>query len=319
MPSEVETMFTARKPAWHGLGVMTPDALTSRDAIVKAGLDWTVSTRPLFTGKLNTDGVTDLIDVNDHYATVRDSDDSVLGVVGSRYLPIQNLECFDFLDTVVDDSDAKYETAGSLYNGRVIWLLLNLNKSVQVDEDITHNYLLLTNSHDGTSSLKGLTTPIRVVCANTLRLAIGGKTNGFSFKHTSNLQGKVAQARATLTRAYDYVDTFQLEMERLLDTEVTNEKFDEIMTEVMPLPVPTSDNISVITRINNNRSTIENLFNKPEFDTHRNTGWAFINATSNFEQWVSAIRGKASRDTRLAQKTLQGTQSPITDKVYSLI
>ena len=75
MPSEVETMFTARKPAWHGLGVMTPDALTSRDAIVKAGLDWTVSTRPLFTGKLNTDGVTDLIDVNDHYATVRDSDD----------------------------------------------------------------------------------------------------------------------------------------------------------------------------------------------------------------------------------------------------
>tara|TARA_R100000329_G_scaffold121344_1_gene99998 strand:- start:301 stop:1236 length:936 start_codon:yes stop_codon:yes gene_type:complete len=311
MPSEVETMFTARKPAWHGLGVMTPDALSSGDAIVQAGLDWTVSTKELET----TDG----IDVPNYYATVRDTDKSVLGVVGNRYTPIQNLECFDFLDTVVDDSNAKYETAGSLYDGRVVWLLLNLNKPVQVDDDVTHNYLLLTNSHDGSSALKGLTTPIRVVCANTLRLAIDGKNNGFSFKHTSNLSGKVAQARATLTRAYDYVDNFQLEMERLLDTEVTNEKFEEIMTDVMPLPAPTSENVSVITRINNNKATIEKLFNEPEFDTHKNTGWAFINATSNFEQWVSAIRGNASRETRLAQKTLAGTQSPITDRVYSLI
>ena len=110
--------------------------------------------------------------------------------MGNRYTPIQNLECFDFLDTVVDDSNAKYETAGSLYDGRVVWLLLNLNKPVQVDDDVTHNYLLLTNSHDGSSALKGLTTPIRVVCANTLRLAIDGKNNGFSFKHTSNLSGK---------------------------------------------------------------------------------------------------------------------------------
>lgn len=311
MPSEVETMFTARKPAWHGLGVMTPDALSSGDAIVQAGLDWTVSTKELET----TDG----IDVPNYFATVRDTDKSVLGVVGNRYTPIQNLECFDFLDTVVDDSNAKYETAGSLYDGRVVWLLLNLNKPVQVDDDVTHNYLLLTNSHDGSSALKGLTTPIRVVCANTLRLAIDGKNNGFSFKHTSNLSGKVAQARATLTRAYDYVDNFQLEMERLLDTEVTNEKFEEIMTDVMPLPAPTSENVSVITRINNNKATIEKLFNEPEFDTHKNTGWAFINATSNFEQWVSAIRGNASRETRLAQKTLAGTQSPITDRVYSLI
>ena len=311
MPSEVETMFTARKPAWHGLGVMTPDALSSGDAIVQAGLDWTVSTKELET----IDG----IDVPNYFATVRDTDKSVLGVVGNRYTPIQNLECFDFLDTVVDDSNAKYETAGSLYDGRVVWLLLNLNKPVQVDDDVTHNYLLLTNSHDGSSALKGLTTPIRVVCANTLRLAIDGKNNGFSFKHTSNLSGKVAQARATLTRAYDYVDNFQLEMERLLDTEVTNEKFEEIMTDVMPLPAPTSENVSVITRINNNKATIEKLFNEPEFDTHKNTGWAFINATSNFEQWVSAIRGNASRETRLAQKTLAGTQSPITDRVYSLI
>ena len=318
MPSEVESMFSARKSAWHGLGTVTADALTSRDAIRQAGLDWTVSTRPMVTFDAEN-GQAGFIEVPDHYATVRDSDMSVLGVVGRRYTPIQNLECFEFMDTVVDDSDAKYETAGSLYNGRGVWLLLNLNKDVRVDDDVTKNYLLLTNSHDGSSSLKGLTTPIRVVCANTLRLAISGKTNGFSFRHTSNLQGKVAQARATLVSALDYVDEFQVEMERLLDTEVSNEQFESIMNTVMPIPEPTNENIKAVTRITNNRQTIENLFQAPEFPTHVNTAWSLVNATSNFEQWVSSIRGKASRDEKIAQKTIAGTESPITQRVYSLV
>ncbi len=323
MPSEVENMFSARESAWHGLGVITDDALTSSEAIIKAGLDWNVALKPLIAydgvSSYNSGTLRNMIEVPDNYATVRDLDSSVLGVVGRRYTPIQNLDCFDFMDTIVDDSGAKYETAGSLYNGRVVWLLLNLNKEVGVDDDITKNYLLLTNSHDGSSSLKGLTTPIRVVCANTLRLAIDGKTNGFSFRHTSNLGGKVAQARSTLASALTYVDEFQVEMERLLDEEVNDERFEDIMSKVMPIPEPTLDNIKAVTRITNNRDTIKNLFYKPEFPTHTNTAWAFINATSNFEQWVSSIRGKSSRTEKIAQKTIAGTESPITQKVYSLL
>jgi len=318
MPHEIETMFSARIPAWHKLGTVTEGALNSADAIVQAGLDWTVSTRGLMayeTGGLTTD-FKSLVEVPDYYATVRDTDDSVLGVVGRRYTPIQNLECFNFMDTVVDDSDAYYETAGSLYGGKVVWMLLNLNKPAQVDEDITHNYLLLTNSHDGSSSLKGLTTPIRVVCANTLRLAINGQRNGFSYRHTTNLKGKVAQAKATLDLSYAYVDEFQVEMERLLDTEVTNEKFNEIMDKLMPIPEPTVDNVKAVTRVTNQRGGIEKLFNTPEFATHTNTGWAFINATSNYEQWQQSIRGKQSREDKIAQKTIMGTESPITSLVY---
>ena len=130
MPHEIETMFSARIPAWHKLGTVTEGALNSADAIVQAGLDWTVSTRGLMayeTGNLTTD-FQSLVEVPDYYATVRDTDDSVLGVVGRRYTPIQNLECFNFMDTVVDDSDAYYETASSLYGGKVVWMLLNLNK-----------------------------------------------------------------------------------------------------------------------------------------------------------------------------------------------
>ena len=321
MPHAVETMFSANVPAWHQLGVVTKGALTSAEAIKKAGLDWTVSLRPLMT--LETEDVpariNNLIPVDNYFSTVRDSDDTVLGVVGNRYTPIQNLECFDFIDTVVDDSDAMFETAGSLHNGRIVWMLLNLNKSVQVDEDITHNYLLLTNSHDGSSSLKGLTTPIRVVCANTLRMALGDMRNSFSFRHTKNLTGKVAQARSILVQSYNYVDAFQLEMEKLLDTEITNDRFKEIMDTVLPIPEPTTENVKAVTRITNIRGEINSLFNNPEFDTQKNTAWALINATSNYEQWKSSIRGSASRTEKLAQKTLVGTENPITDRVHAMV
>jgi len=319
MPHAVETMFSANVPAWHQLGVVTKGALTSAEAIEKAGLDWTVSLNPIFAGGIDAGGEVYEKEVPNYFATMRDTDNSVLGVVGNRYTPIQNIECFDFMDTVVDDSDAMYETAGSLHNGRIVWMLLNLNKSVQVDEDVTHNYLLLTNSHDGSSSLKGLTTPIRVVCANTLRMALGDMRNSFSFRHTKNLQGKVAQARSILTQSYNYVDAFQLEMEKLLDTEVTNDRFKEIMDTVLPIPEPTTENVKAVTRITNIRGEINSLFNNPEFDTQKNTAWALINATSNYEQWKSSIRGNASRTEKLAQKTLVGTENPITDRVHAMV
>jgi len=319
MPHAVETMFSANVPAWHQLGVVTKGALTSAEAIEKAGLDWTVSLNPIFVGGIDAGGEVYEKEVPNYFATMRDTDNSVLGVVGNRYTPIQNIECFDFMDTVVDDSDAMYETAGSLHNGRIVWMLLNLNKSVQVDEDVTHNYLLLTNSHDGSSSLKGLTTPIRVVCANTLRMALGDMRNSFSFRHTKNLQGKVAQARSILTQSYNYVDAFQLEMEKLLDTEVTNDRFKEIMDTVLPIPEPTTENVKAVTRITNIRGEINSLFNNPEFDTQKNTAWALINATSNYEQWKSSIRGNASRTEKLAQKTLVGTENPITDRVHAMV
>ena len=315
MPAEIETMFT-RLPAWHSLGTVTDQALTSADAIKTAGLDWTVTTRPLVTFDADN-GQAGFIEVPDHYATVRDSDMSVLGVVGNRYTPIQNQECFDFMDTVVDEDGITYETAGSLYDGRVVWMLLNLNRPVQVDEDITHNYMLLTNSHDGSSSLKGLTTPIRVVCANTLRLAIRDRKNGFSFRHTSNLKGKVLQARASLNLTYEYIDSFQEEMEKLLDTEITDAYFNEIMDDVMPIPLPTTENVKAVTRVTNQRNEIEKLFLTPEFSTHKNTAWALINATSNYEQWKQSIRGNVGRENRIAQKTVMGTESPITAKVYA--
>ena len=210
MPANVETMYSAVDTPWHRIGTVTDKAVNSEQAINHAGLDWTVSTRPVVTFDRANETEGNFIDIPDTFATVRDSDDTVLGVVGDRYKVVQNKECFNFLDTVVDDSEATYETAGSLNNGKIVWMMLNLGKEIKVDEDRTVPYLLMVNSHDGSTSVRGLPTPIRVVCSNTLRLALSSNAyKGFSFRHTQNVDGRIQQARTLLELSYEYVDGFQ--------------------------------------------------------------------------------------------------------------
>ena len=320
MPANVETMYSAVETPWHRIGTVTAEAVDSRQAIKLAGLDWNVSTRPVFTGGIDAGGQDHSIEIADTFATVRDSDDTVLGVVGDRYKVVQNKECFNFLDTVVDDSEATYETAGSLNNGRVVWMMLNLGKEIKVDDDVTVPYLLMVNSHDGSTSVRGLPTPIRVVCQNTLRLALSSKAyKGFSFRHTQNVDGRIAQARTLLNLSYEYVDGFQEEMEKLLDTTVTDDMFYDVLENLMPLPMAKENNASQVSRVNQQRASIEKLWYEPEFANQQGTAWSLLNAVSNYEQWQSHLRGETTRDERIAIKTVQNTESPLTQKAWNLV
>ena len=320
MPANVETMYSAVDTPWHRIGTVTDKAVNSEQAISHAGLDWTVSTRPVVTFDRANETEGNFIDIPDTFATVRDSDDTVLGVVGDRYKVVQNKECFNFLDTVVDDSEATYETAGSLNNGKIVWMMLNLGKEIKVDEDVTVPYLLMVNSHDGSTSVRGLPTPIRVVCSNTLRLALSSNAyKGFSFRHTQNVDGRIQQARTLLNLSYEYVDGFQEEMEKLLDTTVTDDMFYDVLENLMPLPIAKENNASQVSRVNQQRASIEKLWYEPEFANQKGTAWSLLNAVSNYEQWQSHLRGETSRDERIAIKTVQNTESPLTQKAWNLV
>ena len=320
MPANVETMYSAVETPWHRIGTITSEAVNSTEAIKSAGLDWTVSARPIVTFDRENETEGNFIDIPDTFATVRDSDDSVLGVVGDRYKIVQNEECFNFLDTVVDDSEATYETAGSLNNGKIVWMMLNLGKEIKVDDDVTVPYLLMVNSHDGSTSVRGLPTPIRVVCSNTLRLALSSKAyKGFSFRHTQNVDGRIEQARTLLNLSYEYVDGFQEEMEKLLDTTVTDDMFYDILENLMPLPIAKENNASQVSRVNQQRASIEKLWYEPEFANQQGTAWSLLNSVSNYEQWQSHLRGETTRDERIAIKTVQNTESPLTQKAWNLV
>ena len=189
MPANVETMFAARETPWHGRGRIIMDAPASREALELAGLDWLVESRNIYSG---TGAM-----IPGYRANVRSTDDAVLGVVSDRYRIVQNEEAFQFTDDLLGEG-VTYETAGSLQGGKKVWMLARLPRKYLIAGDQVVPYLVIFNSHDGSSGVKVAMTPIRVVCQNTLNLALNTAKRSWTARHTENVLLRVQDARETL-------------------------------------------------------------------------------------------------------------------------
>lgn len=212
MAANVETMFSVREKPWHGLGTIVAEAPTSADAIRLAGLDWLVVQEPVYTNFNKP--------VEGYRANVRSSDRKVLGVVSDRYRVVQNADAFSFTDELLGKG-VRYETAGSLQEGRKVWLLASLPREYIIAGERISPYLVFSNTHDGSGSVKVAVTPVRVVCNNTLNLALGTAKRSFSMVHTGNIRDKIQEARDTLFLAEEYMECLGTEFERLRRQKVT--------------------------------------------------------------------------------------------------
>lgn len=201
----IRAMF-AKKPAWHGLGTVVDKAATSAEAIRFAGLDWQVAKVPLFhewNGKR--------FENKDTFAIVRTDTGDTLGTVGSRYAPVQNAEGFEFLDGVLREFGARYETAGSIYGGKRVWMLAAMPErrfEVQAGDEV-EPFVMFSNCHDGSGAAWCFPTTVRVECANTHRIAMNGKAKALSIRHTGNVKDKIDAARKVMGFAVKSFDGFQ--------------------------------------------------------------------------------------------------------------
>ena len=279
----------AGEGAWHGLGTVIESAATSADAIKLAGLDWTVEKWPLFARQPAPGDVSTLAPRS--LANVRTDTNAILGIVGHQYRVFQNVEAFDFMDALVDDKLAMYETAGSLKGGRRVWMLAKIPKEYRVGkDDVVQPYVLLTNAHDGTQSLRVFPTTIRVVCQNTLTLAIRMAQGGISIPHWPKLDSRIREARHALGVVHTRLDKFGEEMVALANRSLNGSEsrayFDSIF--------PTTDDTAAAKR--NEKIVAQVLTN---FDNSRNrmpgiehTAWAAYNAVSEWTDHGRPSRGK---------------------------
>lgn len=189
---ENDSLFFVGATPWHGMGTELPQLATAAEAIQAANLGWTVSKEQVKTsaGK----------EVAGKFITIREDTGDGLGVVGDQYSVLQNSHAFDFFDAVTQDPHGpKYETAGSLWNGRKVWMLAKMPEMMEVVKgDDVAPYILLSNSHDGSSAIRIQFTPIRVVCQNTLNMAHAGKDKTFKVRHSGDVLLKVSQAQDAL-------------------------------------------------------------------------------------------------------------------------
>ncbi len=202
--TEKYSFFSVKEKAWHGLGQIVEDHLTSAEAIRYAGLDYTVEKRLLFTNILENDmdnGVSfPKIPVPNYFATVRNDNNNVLGVVGKDYEVVQNADAFQFFDAIVGGGNGiKYETAGALGKGERIFITAKLPDYIKVGkQDLIEQYLFLTTSHDGFGSITAAFTPVRIVCNNTLNAVMRNHTNGIKIRHTASANDRLKQAHTLM-------------------------------------------------------------------------------------------------------------------------
>jgi phage/plasmid-like protein (TIGR03299 family) len=225
--------------------------MTSAEAIVAAGLDWEVEKKEIFT----KDGLTvdesgvqtpseKMVVVPGYYAVVRKTDARPLGVVGERYTPLQNKDAFAFFDEVVGTHDAIYETAGSLRHGKIIWIMSKLPGHVGWSEDPIEEWLVLSNAHDGSRQLFLMATPIRVVCMNTLNMAISSAVANVEVRHTSGIMDRVVDAREALGLTMMYFEQMGEVMRSLKEFRMNEEEIKKYVYGLFPLKVKNGDNLN---------------------------------------------------------------------------
>lgn len=305
MSANVESLFSVREKPWHGLGTIVKEAPTSAEAIKLAGLDWNVVQRPLKT----VDGMS----VPNFYANVRDRDNSVLGVVGDRYQIVQNAEAFDFTDSLLDEG-VRYETAGSLKGGRTIWLLAKMPDTKILGDDF-EPYVCFTNSHDGTGAIKVCCTPIRVVCNNTLNLALNTAKRSWSTRHTGDIRAKLDEARYTLDLASKYIDKLAVRADQYANSSVTEEQIRDFLDELFPLKDDATERQK--RTVETAKEEIMVCYLSPDIAKFLGTKYGLINAVSDWCGHAEPKRKTADYQSNNWGRIIDG--HPVLDRAVELL
>ncbi|MCM1235881.1 MAG: DUF932 domain-containing protein [Ruminococcus flavefaciens] len=307
MSAELESMFYVRETPWHGLGTRVEEALSSEEALIAAGLDWDVVQKKIYTE--------DAGEIPGFYANVRSSDNRTLGVVTKRYRVVQNREAFAFTDELLGKG-VQYETAGSLRGGRRTWILARLQKPYRLMEDRVMPYLVFSNTHDGSGAIKVAMTPIRVVCNNTLNLALNTAERIWSANHTGDMESKLEDARRTLFMAENYMNELAKESDALGRRKVSDAEAEEYIK--LLLPIATNATEMTEKNIQRLRDDLRNrYYHAPDLRRVRKSGYRFINAVSDFATHAQPLRKTAVYQENVFLKTMDG--NPLIDKAVRIL
>ncbi len=302
----------AIEPVWHRKGVILDHIFTAREAIEFGGLDFTVEKQKLITERG--------LDVPDYFATVREDNRDVLGLVGKDYTIVQNRDVFSFFDQIVGQDLAIYETAGCLGKGGVIFITAKLPRQIVIGRDgPIDNYLVLCSSHDGSMAITAFFTPVRVVCQNTLNAAFSNNTNRVFIKHTQNVKERFVEAALVMGMHSEYLDKLEVAFRLLYDKRVTDQDMKSIITraflskEELKTLALTGD-LELSTRKTNMIDGVVRYYHEaPEIDPIRGNGFGIYNSVTGYFQNVKTFK---SDEVKLKSIVLGGLSSQYSQRVF---
>jgi phage/plasmid-like protein (TIGR03299 family) len=309
------SFVSAKEPAWHSVGTILDHALTAREALEFGGLDFTVQKQRLFTERG--------LDVEDYFATVREDNRDVLGVVGKDYTVVQNIDSFSFFDGIVGAGNARYETAGCLHKGEIVFITAKLPREIVIGKDgLIENYLVLCSSHDGSMAITAFFTPVRVVCQNTLNAAFKNSTNRVYIKHTQNVKERFVEAAKIMGLNSEYLDKLEGAFKLLYDKRVSDQDVKSIITraflnkdELRALAI--QGNVELSTRKANMVDEVVRYYHEAEeIDSIRGTGFAVYNSLTGYFQNVKNFR---SDEQKMKSIVLGGLSTQYSQRVFETL
>lgn len=305
MPAEINSIAYWGEKPWHGLGTELQNPATAAEAIAAAKLDWEVDTVPIYAAV----GMNDMRAIPHYRATVRRDTQVSLGVVGRTYTPLQNRDAFAFFDNVVGGKQAMYHVVGALGRGERVWMLAKLPNAMRLrrSDDVVEKYLLLVNSHNGTSSLRMFFTPIRVVCNNTLTAALHSRnaTEGIALRHSADITQKVQQAQHVLGFAIKTYSQLEESFETLAAKQITGTWLDEYIADVFPV----ANEAKLSGKTKTIRAKAKALFESPSnmLPGTAGTAWAAYNCVTEYVDHLRVVRKLQQDPSRQLDNTWLGS------------
>ncbi len=303
MSADVETCFLFKEPAWHGLGTLVKEAPTSQDALRLAQLDWDVVPEPVYRFSGDYEEIPEVI------CNIRSSDKTVLGIVSDHYKIVQNREAFQFIDELLENDQEKvtFESAGSLNNGKRVWMLAHFPAKKILGDEIVP-YLVFTNSHDGSQAITAALTPTRVVCQNTLTMALSGAKRSWSIRHKGDMERKKKDAAITLGLAVSYMGKMEETAEEYQQRKVSKEALEQIIKMVFPL-----DENEQSERVKRNVSELRNQFiqiysEAKDLKKFQGSAWGTYNAFADFVSHVQPLRKTKTYQEKLFASFIDGNK-----------
>ena len=239
------SFYSLKSAAWHGLGQVVQEAKTSDEVLKLAHLDWTVNKLPVYA-QYPTDS--NYLDENkvrlrgtivpNVKALTRNDNGVILGSCTDRYEVLNNIDAFSFIDNIVGEKLAIYETAGALGKGEIVFVLAKLPDYIKPtdNKDIIEKYILFTTGHDGSTAVKAMFTPVRVVCNNTLNMALKNNIGRVSIKHTKNMNDKIKNAATIMNLYTDYTKKLTIELANLASVAVNDKFIDKVIANTFLTP-----------------------------------------------------------------------------------
>lgn len=275
--NSISEVFVAGKPAWHRLGTQVNNTVKWEQAMKYAHLNWTVSKHQLqLKGK----------DVPS-WGIVRDDNNKYLSTVGPEFTPIQNKECFSFVDNLLDiDNNAYYESAGALNDGQTIWCMAKLSKDINIGDDKLINYLLFVDYRvQGKSAIVKLCNT-RVVCNNTLNVALKEKQDTLRLRHSRNISERMREAKYLIQNADLEIKSLSEKLKFLAKKKVNKRDVGKVLKYIFPnieeSKVQQNKAITIVENFENNDGDV--------FKEQRGTAYNLLNAVTNYVDHSATVR-----------------------------